>query len=467
MDEDTLDAASSNSSDANEIAKIEAESGSSMVTISPMDKARRRIARQQRQITRLRESVSYRLGRHVTIAIEKPWRIPFLPISFPIFLVLLGLERLGRRPQKVIEITSQSTTDLGKVPAIENSVVFFPTNGVGFGHFTRLYSVARRLKKEDPNCEIIFFTTMPTLHIPYSEGYITYHLAGRKKDGKMEASNWNMMVEEIMTLVFETHRPKAFVFDGAFPYRGMLNAIRDSSIPNKVWVRRGMFKKGSKIPVDSIQHFDLIVHPGDAVDKELIESEHDVETMHTPPMSLFDRNEIMSRHKARRRIGLPTDCVAVYVQLGAGRINDINSEVRTVVNAILENKNAHVILGESMLGERLDIDMDRVHIIRDYPNAIYLAAFDFSVQAGGYNSFHEMRQMRIPTLFLPNMNTGMDDQLTRCNVAEAESWGIVNQDRSEEGIYSDVESLLRMEVTESGNKIENGSDILSKRLARN
>ena len=467
MDEDTLDAASSNSSDANEIAKIEAESGSSMVTISPMDKARRRIARQQRQITRLRESLSYRLGRHVTIAIEKPWRIPFLPISFPIFLVLLGLERLGRRPQKVIEITSQSTTDLGKVPAIENSVVFFPTNGVGFGHFTRLYSVARRLKKEDPNCEIIFFTTMPTLHIPYSEGYITYHLAGRKKDGKMEASKWNMMVEEIMTLVFETHRPKAFVFDGAFPYRGMLNAIRDSSIPNKVWVRRGMFKKGSKIPVDSIQHFDLIVHPGDAVDKELIESEHDVETMHTPPMSLFDRNEIMSRDKARRRIGLPTDCVAVYVQLGAGRINDINSEVRTVVNAILENKNAHVILGESMLGERLDIDKDRVHIIRDYPNAIYLAAFDFSVQAGGYNSFHEMRQMRIPTLFLPNMNTGMDDQLSRCNVAEAESWGIVNQDRSEEGIYSDVESLLRMEVTESGNKIENGSDILSKRLARN
>ena len=125
MDEDTLDAASSNSSYANEIAKIEAESGSSMVTISPMDKARRRIARQQRQITRLRGSVSYRLGRHVTIAIEKPWRIPFLPISFPIFLVLLGLERLGRRPQKVIEvdystaseINSQSTPVKQEAPA--------------------------------------------------------------------------------------------------------------------------------------------------------------------------------------------------------------------------------------------------------------------------------------------------------------------------------------------------------------
>lgn len=472
MDEDTLDAASSNSAHANDIARIEEESGSDLVKISPMDKARRRIARQQRQITRLRESISFRLGRHITIAIEKPWRIPFLPITFPIFMIMLGLERLGRRPQKTIEIEyPEQVTEVSKVAEKifipENAVVFFPTNGVGFGHFTRLYSVARRLRKSDPECEIIFFTTMPTLHIPYSEGYTTYHLSGRKKDGKIDASKWNMLVEEMMTLVFETHKPRAFVFDGAFPYRGMLNAIKDSLVPNKIWVRRGMFKKGSKIPVDSIQHFDLIVHPGDAVELEKVDSQHDVETIHIPPMTLFDKQEIMSRQKARRRIGLPSDCVSVYVQLGAGRINDIDSEIRLVVNAILSNENAHVVLGESMLGERLDVDMERVHIIRDYPNAIYLEAFDYSVQAGGYNSFHEMRQMRIPTLFLPNMNTGMDDQLARCLVAQQESWGIVNQDRSESGIKSDVVSLFKMKVSESSKEIENGSNLLSDRLSQN
>ena len=111
------------------------------------------------------------------------------------------------------------------------------------------------------------------------------------------------------------------------------------------------------------------------------------------------------------------------MQLGAGRINDINSEIRMVVDALLENDEVHVILGESMLGDRLRIDLDRVHLIRDYPNALFLRAFDYSVQAGGYNSFHEMRTLRIPTLFLPNMNTGMDDQLARCRVAEKEGWG--------------------------------------------
>tara|TARA_B100000902_G_C27304019_1_gene914383 strand:+ start:61 stop:444 length:384 start_codon:yes stop_codon:yes gene_type:complete len=78
-----------------------------------------------------------------------------------------------------------------------------------------------------------------------------------------------------------------------------------------------------------------------------------------------------------------------------------------------------------MLGDRLDIALERVHLIRDYPNSLFFKAFDFSVQAGGYNSFHEMRSSSIPTLFLPNMQTGMDDQLARCMVAKDEGWGLV------------------------------------------
>ena len=103
MDEDTLDVLR-RIFDANEIAKIEAESGSSMVIISPMDKARRRIARQQRQITRLRESVSYRLGRHVTIAIEKPWRIPFYlsHFDFPSITRTRKIRKETRKSSKLI-----------------------------------------------------------------------------------------------------------------------------------------------------------------------------------------------------------------------------------------------------------------------------------------------------------------------------------------------------------------------------
>ena len=120
-----------------------------------------------------------------------------------------------------------------------------------------------------------------------------------------------------------------------------------------------------------------------------------------------------------------------------------------------------MVLGESLLGNRLQINLERVHLIRDYPNALFFNAFDVSVQAGGYNSFHEMRKLGIPTLFLPNMNTGMDDQLARCKVAEDENWGMVHQ--SNQQLSTSVDELLK-KVSKGPMNSPNGQVKLSSLL---
>lgn len=384
----------------------------------------RREATLRRELWRVRNSASFRLGNHLIEAARKPWRILVLPITLPIVTWQIAMEMLGRRPRPM----SDSMIQLKGGP--DDCIVLFPTNGVGFGHFTRMYGLARRLRKLNPDVEIIFFTTQPTLHLPYIDGFPTYHLAGPKKFRGMDSDSWNAMVQEMLTLVLETHRPRTFVFDGSFPYRGMLDALDTIAVEKKVWLRRGMFRKGTSIPIDSIGKFDLIVHPEDAVEISHSKVDHGVEVLTVPPMVLIDQNEMWSREAARRRIGVPLDARVAYVQLGAGKINDIDSDIRRVIDEILVHEDMYIVLGESLLGTRLKIDIDRVHLIRDYPNALFFNAFDVSVQAGGYNSFHEMRQHGIPTLFLPNMNTGMDDQLSRCKVAEEEGWGIVNENRS-------------------------------------
>ena len=96
-----------------------------------------------------------------------------------------------------------------------------------------------------------------------------------------------------------------------------------------------------------------------------------------------------------------------------------------------------------MIGSRIEIDLPNVHIIRDYPNSQYFRGFDAVVQAGGYNSFHETRAFGLPALFYPNMETGMDDQLARCKIAEEEGWGIVNTNRTKPSIQKDIISLLQ------------------------
>jgi UDP:flavonoid glycosyltransferase YjiC (YdhE family) len=323
-------------------------------------------------------------------------------------------------------------------------VVLFPTNGVGFGHFTRMYALARRLREQDPEVEIVMFTSMPTLHVPYADDFVTYHLAGRKKHGELSASSWNGLLEDMLRVVLDLHKPAVFVFDGAFPYRGMLNAIQGEENLCKVWMKRGMFREGARVPVDSISFFDSLIFPGDAVTEQSKSQHNDVEETWVNPMLVYEPSELLERSTARRRLGLPQSARVVYVQLGAGRINDIHSEIRVVLDALLSNSDVHIVLGESMLGERLEFDFERVQILRDYPNMLMFNAFDYSIQAGGYNSFHEMRSLQIPTLFLPNMETGMDDQKSRCEVAFKEGWGLVNDDRSARALTSDVERLLSM-----------------------
>jgi hypothetical protein len=421
----------------------------------------KRIARLERRIDRLEKSVSIRLGSHIVKAMRQPWRAPFLIISLPWLMVRCGLEMLGKLPSP-----SAGKKINNKPPSepLNNTVIMFPTNGVGFGHFTRMLALAKRMKNRDPDLEVIFFTTMPTLHLLKPYGIPCHHISGPKNFKNLESSDWNALLEEELTICFETHKPKMFIFDGAFPYRGMLRATSANSTLQKVWMRRGMFRTGSSIPVDSISHFDLIIHPQDSVTTNESKLDHDVETLRSPPIVLLDENELLDRDSARNRLMLPQTSKVVYVQLGAGQINQIDSEVRLTVEALIAHPDVHVVLGESLLGDRLMIDLPRVHLVRDYPNSMYFRAFDATVQAGGYNSYHETKRFGLPALFYPNMNTGMDDQLARCKAAEREGWGQVIVERDEQSIKQGISKLLDKignYSPEQVEKPENGADKLA------
>ena len=374
-------------------------------------------------------------------------------------MLMIGFELLGWKSQPPAYQTNLS----GRPTSKGDCIVMFPTNGVGFGHFTRMLAVAKQMKKLNADLEIIFFTTMPTLHLLKPYGIPAHHISGPKYFKDMNSEEWNALLEEELCICFETHNPSMFLFDGAFPYRGMLRAIQGRNSMRKIWMRRGSFRKGSSIPVDSIEFFDAVIHPEDSVITKVEQIEHNVEVITCPPIVMLEPDELLSREKSRSRLGLPQDAIVVYVQLGAGEINDIESEIRLTLDSLLQNPVVHVVLGESLIGGRVDIDLPRVHILRDYPNSMYFNGFDATVQAGGYNSFHETRTFGLPALFYPNMNTGMDDQLARCKVAETENWGIVIEQRTQKTITVGIKKLLSMSKS-TDQKYESGSEVLAKLL---
>ena len=135
-----------------------------------------KLQRLQRELNRLRTSPSLRIGSHITDMIKKPWLAPFLIITLPWQILMTGLEMIGKRDTPVI--LDRVTQD--PMASQRNCVVMFPTNGVGFGHFTRMLALAKQMKKQDTDLEIIFFTTMPTLHLLKPYGIAAHHISGPK-----------------------------------------------------------------------------------------------------------------------------------------------------------------------------------------------------------------------------------------------------------------------------------------------
>ncbi|MEC7168631.1 MAG: hypothetical protein VXW14_06555, partial [Candidatus Thermoplasmatota archaeon] len=70
--------------------------------------------RLRRELQRLRISPSLRLGAHITNAIRKPWRAPFLILSLPFMMLMIGLELIGLKAQPKALQTNSAGRDLTK-----------------------------------------------------------------------------------------------------------------------------------------------------------------------------------------------------------------------------------------------------------------------------------------------------------------------------------------------------------------
>ena len=78
---------------------------------------------------------------------------------------------------------------------------------------------------------------------------------------------------------------------------------------------------------------------------------------------------------------------------------------------------------ESSISRELTLPEGVVRIRDTYPMARYLRAFDLTVAAAGYNAFHELLHLGVPTLFVP-MPRELDDQGARARWAQRMGAGL-------------------------------------------
>jgi len=282
------------------------------------------------------------------------------------------------------------------------------------GHLARASAIALALKPvANP---IIVSMAGGIAEIPSFMGIRCEYIPGRDRLW-MSREKWDAYLRDrLLALVDETDA-KVLSFDGVVPYPGVIAARNANPKLKLVWVRRGLWQKKPQRFILGLQAkmMDAIVEPGDiarAYDFGPTSKRND--SVLTSPVSLFRKEDALTREEARGALGLDLNRPVALVQLGTGD-SDVNHKMTAALEGLLGWKDLQVVLtkapidkdGNSLAPEGLDIK-----VARYFPLAKVLHAFDAGICATGYNGVHELLPAQVPTVFVSNIR-GTDDQEAR------------------------------------------------------
>lgn len=323
--------------------------------------------------------------------------------------------------------TARSHVASPEVEAAQNLpvVLFVSSNGAGMGHLTRLLSYATRL---EGRALPYFHSLSQAVPVAGRFGYPYEYTPSAGASG-IPVRVWNTVFVQRLSSTLQRVAPQVVVFDGTWPYAGIRDLRAAFPQVRWIWSRRGMWRPGkAKDQIAKTAWFEEVVEPGDlssAYDRGATSS---APSVRVGPVTLIERHQLLSREAARAQLGLSQHERWALLSLGAGNINDTESEVDAVVSALMRLGVRPCTAVAEISGSR----RGRAELVpvSAYPLAPLYSAFDVVVSAAGYNSFHELMRMGVPSLFVPNTHTSLDDQTGRAQYAADRGWAHTTSDLS-------------------------------------
>ena len=366
---------------------------------------------------------------------------------------------------------SMRSLELDSKSYSSRTVLFFATNGVGLGHLTRLYAIARKMRVIDQDLNIVFVSTVPIVDQFTRDGIPFHHFPSKASITTGSTNVWNIFLKDHLSLLLQVYNPSVLVFDGVYPYHGLLGAIKNRKDLQKIWVRRPSLK-ASDLPVRKLAVFDELIIPEDSFTGPTFSVSEKMRTTRCKPIVCIDKEELLPRDEVRARLNMPKEAVAVLVQLGAGIVVDNSQQLAKIIQMLEEQPQVHIVNGQSILSQATDLNGPRLQTIRDYPLPVYYRGFDLAIIAGGYNSYHEAIHLGLPAICLPNPSTQSDDQVKRVQKAgEDEAMLVINID-DEASLTKAIETMLdpdsREKISQATRKLrqENGANHMAEHIIR-
>lgn len=327
------------------------------------------------------------------------------------------------------------------------TIILATSNGIGMGHLARATAIAQSM--QDIANPVIVSVAGGIAELPSTTGIPCEYIPGKNR-GWMARNLWDSYLRDRLVAIADETGASVISFDGVVPYPGFIATKISRPDLKLVWVRRGLWQKNALRFAIGLQSrlVDRVIEPGDiAREYDHGPTSNRKDAHLSSPVSLYRREQAKSRSDARDAIGLDHDKPAVLVQLGTGD-SDMNEKMSAALLGLKGWSNLQIVLtknpvdqnGASLIPEGLE-----VKVIRFFPLADVLSAFDGAIAATGYNSVHELLPAGIPTVFISNIR-GTDDQDARAQWCHDKGYALRANHADLASITATVAELQKSDV---------------------
>ena len=292
-------------------------------------------------------------------------------------------------------------------------VVSYAINGRGMGHLVRQLAILRWIRRFagaiDIKAECWVLTSSEADTLARREGIPALKMPSKAmiRDAGLEPARYLSIIRTWVMNAIAGLQPDLLIVD-TFPGGSVGELVPCLELArHRVLVARQVRPEFAEQDHYSalLPLFDDVLVPGEG----------------SGPILIRERAELLPRQKARQALGIPGDQRAVYVSLGGGGDPTASTTLPYLVD-LLRAHDWHVVVGAGPLYEGEERRGVGITWLDRYVPLEVLPGIDAAVSAGGYNSFHELMFVGIPTVFLPQPRIA-DDQLERVRQAEAAGAG--------------------------------------------
>jgi predicted glycosyltransferase len=296
---------------------------------------------------------------------------------------------------------------------ISPRLLFYAINGLGLGHVSRTLAIARAVRAQRPEAQILFLTTSEADHVIYREGFAAVKLPSTQLVGpaRLRPAVFTKLTHTVVLNTVSAFNPAILVTD-TFP-AGVVQEL----LPTLSWEMRRAFvfraqqlsRANEPFFQAALASYNLVITPH-APGSEEIPVPEKVPLVWSGPILIRGREEALTRRDARERLGLPRDGKVLYVAFGGGGDEEARAAAHTAIEAA-EGRGWTIAVADAPLA-RTDSTHRGIYQVNHYPMAECFSAFDAAITAAGYNTVHELLHFGVPCVLVPFARK-VDDQFAR------------------------------------------------------